>query len=111
MPRLQIADHRRTPTSFEPQSLVSISNAHEGLDHHGRHTPTKRLQTWELMDLSQTHFQTDHEKGHAKKKMLVILLCYAKKRILPTLNGAMQEGEHKAMQEWISFLQNYYCPS
>ncbi|KAF7153788.1 hypothetical protein RHSIM_Rhsim01G0104200 [Rhododendron simsii] len=43
MPRLQIADHRhgRVPMSFEPQSLVSISNAHENFDHHGRHTPTK----------------------------------------------------------------------
>ncbi|KAG5515038.1 hypothetical protein RHGRI_036167 [Rhododendron griersonianum] len=39
-----IADHhhQRTPTSFEPQSLISISNAQEGLDHHRRcHTPTK----------------------------------------------------------------------
>ncbi|KAG5524313.1 hypothetical protein RHGRI_031100 [Rhododendron griersonianum] len=55
MPRLQIADHRRTPTSFEPQSLVSISNTHEGLDHHGRHTPTKvpsRSQTLVSIELS-----------------------------------------------------------
>ncbi|KAI8524174.1 hypothetical protein RHMOL_Rhmol13G0129300 [Rhododendron molle] len=39
-----IADHhhQRTPTSFEPQSLISISNAQEGLNHHRRrHTPTK----------------------------------------------------------------------
>ncbi|KAG5527816.1 hypothetical protein RHGRI_028677 [Rhododendron griersonianum] len=37
-----IADfhHRRTPTSFEPQSLVSISNIDEGLDRH-RRTPMK----------------------------------------------------------------------
>ncbi|KAI8538610.1 hypothetical protein RHMOL_Rhmol09G0117500 [Rhododendron molle] len=46
MPHLQITDHHRrrhccTLMSFKPQLLVSISNAHEGLDHHGCHTPTK----------------------------------------------------------------------
>ncbi|KAF7152460.1 hypothetical protein RHSIM_Rhsim01G0104400 [Rhododendron simsii] len=82
MPRLQIPDHRRTPMSFEPQSLLSISNAHESHDHHGRHMPMKKNPT----KIKNKEYRDT------------------------TLNGAMQEGEHKAMQEGISFLQNYYCP-